>query len=57
VLLLRRCGIGIVAVDDREDGRERRHGQGAGLPVVIGRGADPSLLKRLSLDRAWRWRR
>ena len=24
-----------------------------GFPVVIGRGADPSLLRRLSLDRAW----
>ena len=28
------------------------HAKELGLPVVIGRGADPSLLKRLSLERA-----
>jgi voltage-gated potassium channel Kch len=51
-LLLRRCGIGVVAVDDREDGENVGQAREAGLPVVIGRGADPSLLRRLSLDRA-----
>jgi Trk K+ transport system NAD-binding subunit len=51
-LLLRRCGIGVVAVDDREDGENVGHAREQGLPVVIGRGADPSLLRRLSLDHA-----
>jgi Trk K+ transport system NAD-binding subunit len=52
-LLLRRCGIGVVAVDDREDGENVGLAREMGLPVVIGRGADLSLLRRLSLDRAW----
>jgi Trk K+ transport system NAD-binding subunit len=52
-LLLRRCGIGVVAVDDREEGENVGQAREAGLPVVIGRGADPSLLRRLSLERAF----
>ncbi len=52
-LLLRRCGIGIVAVDDREEGENVGVAREEGLPVVIGRGADPSLLERLSLERAF----
>jgi Trk K+ transport system NAD-binding subunit len=51
-LLLRRCGIGIVAVDDREDGENVGVAKELGFPVVIGRGADPSLLRGLSLSRA-----
>jgi voltage-gated potassium channel Kch len=51
-MLLRRCGISVVAVDNRDDGENVGHAKELGLPVVIGRGADPSLLKRLSLDRA-----
>jgi voltage-gated potassium channel Kch len=51
-LLLRRCGIPVVAVDDQEDGENVGHAREHGLPVVIGRGADPSLLDRLSLNRA-----
>ena len=51
-LLLRRCGIGIVAVDDRETGENVGLARELGFPVVIGRGADPSLLRRLSLGRA-----
>jgi Trk K+ transport system NAD-binding subunit len=50
--LLRQCGVPVVAVDDREDGENVGHARERGLPVVIGRGADPSLLRRLSLDRA-----
>jgi Trk K+ transport system NAD-binding subunit len=42
----------VVAVDDREEGENVGQAREAGLPVVIGRGADPSLLRRLSLDRA-----
>jgi voltage-gated potassium channel Kch len=51
-LLLRRCGISVVAIDEHEDGENVGHAKELGLPVVIGRGADPSLLKRLSLDHA-----
>ncbi len=51
-LLLRDCGVPVVAVDDREDGENVGQAREAGLPVVVGRGADPSLLHRLSLDRA-----
>jgi voltage-gated potassium channel Kch len=51
-LLLRRCGVGIVAVDHREDGENVGLAREFGFPVVIGRGADPSLLRRLSLGRA-----
>jgi hypothetical protein len=52
-LLLRRCGIGVVAVDDREEGENVGQAREAGLPVVVGRGGDPSLLQRLSLERAF----
>jgi Trk K+ transport system NAD-binding subunit len=51
-MLLRHCGIPVVAIDDREDGENVGHAREHGLPVVIGRGADPSLLERLSLDHA-----
>jgi len=51
-LLLRRCGIGVVAVDDREEGENVGLARELGLPVVIGRGADLSLLRRLSLRHA-----
>jgi voltage-gated potassium channel Kch len=51
-LLLRRCGIPVVALDDQDDGENVGHAKELGLPVVIGRGADPSLLKRLSLEHA-----
>ena len=51
-LLLRDCGMSVVAVDDQEEGENVGKAREAGLPVVIGRGADPSLLKRLSLGKA-----
>ena len=51
-MLLRELGISVVAVDDRPDGENVGQARQLGLPVVIGRGADPSLLRRLSLDRA-----
>ena len=51
-LLLRRCGVGIVAVDDREEGENVGLAREFRFPVVVGRGADPSLLQRLSLQRA-----
>jgi Trk K+ transport system NAD-binding subunit len=51
-LLLRECGYSVVAIDDQPDGENVGLARRLGLPVVIGRGADPSLLRRLSLDRA-----
>ena len=50
-MLLRACGIGVVAV---EVGEEENVGlaRELGLPVVVGRGADPSLLRRLSIPHA-----
>lgn len=49
---LRTCGFLVVAVE-RDDQRETVGvARELGLPVVIGRGADPSLLRRLSLTRA-----
>ena len=51
-LLLRRCGISVVAIDEREEGENVGHAKELDLPVVIGRGADPSLLERLSLQHA-----
>jgi voltage-gated potassium channel Kch len=51
-VLLRRCGMPVVAVDDRGDGENVGRARELGLPVVVGRGADPSLLMRLSLGRA-----
>ena len=51
-LLLRSCGYSVVAVDTHEDGENVGHAKEMGLPVVIGRGADPSLLGRLSLEHA-----
>ena len=51
-MLLRDAGTAVVAIDDREEGENVGQARELGLPVVIGRGADPSLLRRLSLDRA-----
>ena len=39
-------------MDDREEGENVGMARELGLPVVIGRGADVSLLRRLSLGRA-----
>lgn len=51
-LLLRDCGVAVVCVDDREEGENVGVAREAGLPVVIGRGGDPSVLSRLALGRA-----
>lgn len=51
-LLLRACGIPLVAVESDDDGESVGIAKELGLPVVIGRGADPSLMRRLSLQRA-----
>ena len=51
-LLLRGCGIPIVAVEQEEDGENVGLARELGLPLVIGRGSDHSLMSRLSLHRA-----
>lgn len=51
-LLLRACNIPLVAVESDEEGESVGIAKELGLPVVIGRGADPSLMRRLSLPRA-----
>ncbi len=50
--LLRAVGVRVVGVDDQDGGEDVGIARQAGIPVVIGRGADPSLLRRLSLDSA-----
>ena len=51
-LLLRSCGVPVVAVEQDEDGRSIGLARQLGLPVVIGRGSDHSLMGRLSLHKA-----
>jgi len=51
-LVLRRCGVPVVAVDRDEDAETVGLAREMGLPVVIGRGGDPSLMRRLSLRHA-----
>ena len=51
-LALRETGLAVVAIDDQPEGEHVGQARRLGLPVVIGRGADPSLLRRLSIDQA-----
>jgi len=51
-LLLRECGIPVVAVDTEQHGENVGLARRLKLPVVIGRGANPQVLRKLSLDRA-----
>ena len=51
-MLLREAGVAVVAIDDQPDGEHVGLARQLKLPVVIGRGGDPSLLRRLSVDRA-----
>jgi Trk K+ transport system NAD-binding subunit len=51
-LLLRACGAPVVAVDTEADGENVGFARRVKLPVVIGRGANPAVLRRLSLSRA-----
>jgi voltage-gated potassium channel Kch len=51
-LLLRECGVPVVAVDTEAEGENVGFARRAKLPVVIGRGANPDVLRRLSLERA-----
>ncbi|HEX6116135.1 MAG TPA: NAD-binding protein [Solirubrobacterales bacterium] len=51
-LLLRSCGVPVVAVENDEENRNIGLARELSLPLVIGRGSDRSLLRRLSLHRA-----
>jgi voltage-gated potassium channel Kch len=51
-LLLRECQVPVVAVDTEAEGENVGFAKRAKLPVVIGRGANPAVLRRLSLPRA-----
>ena len=51
-LLLRECGVPVVAVDTESEGENVGFARRVKLPVVIGRGANPDVLKRRRLDRA-----
>jgi hypothetical protein len=51
-LLLRACRIPLVAVESDENGERVGIAKELKLPVVIGRAADPSIMRRLSLQRA-----
>lgn len=51
-LLLRQCGVPVVAVERDEEGRNIGLARELGLPVVIGRGSDHALMRRLSLHKA-----
>lgn len=51
-LLLRNCGVPVVAVEQDEDAKNIGLARALGLPLVIGRGSDHSLMGRLSLHKA-----
>jgi voltage-gated potassium channel Kch len=51
-LLLRDCGVPVVAVDTEAAGENVGFARRVKLPVVIGRGANPAVLRRLGLGRA-----
>ncbi len=50
--MLRACNVPVVAVERDQDAENVGVAREAGLPVVTGRGADPSLMRRLSIPRA-----
>ena len=51
-MLLRECGVLVVAVDADEDSETVGLARRMQIPVVIGRGANPEVLRRLSLNQA-----
>ena len=51
-MLLRECGVLVVAVDADGDAETVGLARRLQIPVVIGRAANPALLRRLSLGRA-----
>ena len=51
-LLLRSCGIPVIAIELEKDGELLGRARREGLPVLVGRGSDPDLMNRLSLAKA-----
>lgn len=51
-LLLRACGVPVVVVEQDEEGENIGLSRELGLPIVVGRGSDHSLMARLSLHKA-----
>jgi Trk K+ transport system NAD-binding subunit len=51
-MLLRECGMLVVAVDADEDAETVGLARRLRIPVVVGRGANPEVLRRLSLGQA-----
>ena len=51
-MLLRECGVLVVAIDADEDTETVGLARRMRIPVVIGRGANPEVLRRLSLGQA-----
>jgi voltage-gated potassium channel Kch len=51
-MLLRECGVLVVAIDADEDSETVGLARRLRIPVVIGRGANPEILRRLSLRQA-----
>ena len=51
-LLLRACGVPVIAIERDEEGELLGLAKTLGIPVLVGRGADPSLMQRVSLPKA-----
>jgi voltage-gated potassium channel Kch len=51
-LVLRACGIPVIAVERDKEGELLGLAKRLGIPTLIGRGSDPSLMHRLSLPKA-----
>ncbi|MDQ3849945.1 MAG: NAD-binding protein, partial [Actinomycetota bacterium] len=51
-LVLRACGIPVIAVERDEHGELLGLAKELGVPVLVGRGSDPSLMDRVSLPKA-----
>lgn len=51
-LMLRTCGVPVIAVERDKDGELLGLAKTLGIPVLVGRGADPSLMDRVSLPKA-----
>ena len=51
-LVLRACGVPVIAIERDEHGELLGLAKTLGIPVLVGRGADPSLMERVSLPKA-----
>lgn len=51
-MVLRACGVPVIAIERDEEGELLGLAKTLGIPVLVGRGADPSLMERVSLPKA-----